>query len=130
MDPPELSILRRDNGTHVVRWNEGGRKRGRTFDRRRDAEKFEAEVRRRRAMGGIVVIPEQVTLAQLYARYVAAKADREKNTRDGYAAMWKHLERRLGHVPVQQVSPAIVEALGPEMVRDGVGVTSANKAIG
>jgi integrase len=81
-------------------------------------------------MGGIVVLPEPVTLAELYARYFASKAHREKNTRDGYAAMWKHLEPRLGHVPVQQISPAMVEALGPEMVRDGVGVTSANKAIG
>jgi len=125
-----VSIQRRENGTYVVRWNEGGRKRGRTFDRRRDAEKFEAEVRRRRAMGGIVVIPEPVTLAELYARYLASKAHREKNTRDGYAAMWKHLEPRLGRVPVQQISPAAVEALGPEMIRDGVGVTSANKAIG
>jgi integrase len=125
-----LSIQKRHSGSYVVRWNEGKRKRGKTFDRLRDAQKFEAEIRRRKAMGGIVALPEQITLEQLYDRYLLAKVGREKNTRDGYAAMWRHLSSRLGHVPVAQISPGTVEALGPEMIKDGVGVTSANKAIG
>jgi len=127
-----LSIQKLHTGRYYVRWNEGGKKRGRTFDRRRDAEKFEAEVRRRKAMGGLVIIPERITLSQLHERYIAFLKDkgREKNTMDGYAAMWKHLDKELGHAPVHEITPATVEALGPKMIRKGVGATSACKALG
>ncbi len=127
-----MSIQKLHTGRYYVRWNEGGKKRGRTFDRRRDAEKFEAEVRRRKAMGGLVIIPERITLSQLHERYIAFLKDkgREKNTMDGYAAMWKHLDKELGHAPVHEITPATVEALGPKMIRKGVGATSACKALG
>jgi integrase len=127
-----LSIQKLHTGRYYIRWNEGGKKRGRTFDRRRDAEKFEAEVRRRKAMGGLVIIPERVSLSELQERYIAflEEKGREKNTMDGYAAMWKHLDKELGHAPVHEITPATVEALGPKMIRKGVGATSACKALG
>ena len=126
-----MSIMKRDNGTYVVRWSEGRRKRGRTFARRSDAERFESEVRRRKQLGGIVVLPERVSLPELHERDVQPLRDlgRERNTLDGYAAMWKHLERELGSIEVHEITPATVEALGPRMVRSGVGPTSASKAL-
>lgn len=43
--------LHKDNGKYRVRWRQGGRQRSRTFDRKADADLFEAEVRRRRQLG-------------------------------------------------------------------------------
>ncbi|MGZ4301350.1 MAG: hypothetical protein ACXVR9_05935 [Gaiellaceae bacterium] len=77
------------------------------------------------------MIPERVTLGELHDRWLAhlQEKGREKNTLDGYAAMWKHLKRELEHVPIHEITAARVEALGPKMIANGVGVTSACKAI-
>lgn len=40
----------------VVRYREAGRNRSRTFDRKRDAEHFDAEVTRRRQLGGLATL--------------------------------------------------------------------------
>jgi hypothetical protein len=48
-----VSIHRREENW-VVRYREGGRNRSRVFDRKRDAERFDAEVTRRRQIGGVV----------------------------------------------------------------------------
>ena len=38
----------------IVRWREGTRNRRKTFDRRRDADLWDAEVRRRRQLGALL----------------------------------------------------------------------------
>jgi hypothetical protein len=62
---------RRSDGraVYVVRWYESGRgstKRKRTFDRRRDAELFEASIRRARQLGQLAseVIGSNATLEE------------------------------------------------------------------
>ncbi len=74
----EMSIQRRrrnDGRTaYVVRWYESGRgstKRKRTFDRRRDAELFEASVRRARQLGQLAseVIGSNATLEEFLVEW-------------------------------------------------------------
>lgn len=43
--------IHRDHGKYRVRWRQGTQQRSRTFDRKADAELFEAEIRRRRQLG-------------------------------------------------------------------------------
>ena len=52
-----MSISKKDNGRWLVRWEEEGRHRGRTFSRLEDARRFEAE-RRRQAELGAHAAPE------------------------------------------------------------------------
>ena len=59
--------IRRASGKLVweVRWRDGGANRARNFDRKRDAERFDAETRRRRQMGELASLTEgNVTLAE------------------------------------------------------------------
>jgi hypothetical protein len=46
-----MDLQRKPNGKWKLRWNEGGRKRARTFDRKGDAIKFEAGRIRRKQLG-------------------------------------------------------------------------------
>ena len=46
-----MSITRKENGRWLVRWEEEGRHRGRTFSRLEDARRFEAERRRQTELG-------------------------------------------------------------------------------
>lgn len=46
-----MSVVKR-NGRYQVKWKEpSGWRRSRTFDRKGDADRFDAEVRRRKALG-------------------------------------------------------------------------------
>ena len=85
-----------------VRYREGGRNRSRTFDRRRDAERFDAEVARRRQLGALAsldagreTLDEFVTgtWAPTYAVTLAPK------TRQHYANLYDfHISPELGSV--------------------------------
>jgi len=59
-----MDLRRKANGRLELRWWEAGRKRGRTFDRKGDAEKFMAWLLRRRQLGQ-AAIPEDVRLCEL-----------------------------------------------------------------
>ncbi|MGO8905636.1 MAG: hypothetical protein ACLQMH_08445, partial [Solirubrobacteraceae bacterium] len=63
-----MSVRRRDdrNGQYEVRWREGGRQRSRLFAKKGDAEAFELDVKRRRALGPLAagVIQSRMTLAE------------------------------------------------------------------
>jgi hypothetical protein len=53
-----------------VRWRESGARRGRTFDRQKDADRFATELRRRQQVAGVVRIDQgQQTLAEFVETY-------------------------------------------------------------
>ncbi len=64
-----MSVRRKANGRYEVRWTEGGKRHGRTFDRKSDAAAFELVARRRRQLGGLVVRDLDVTLAEFCAEW-------------------------------------------------------------
>lgn len=46
-----MDLKRKPNGKWELRWREGKTRRSRTFDRKKDAEAFEVDRRRRQQLG-------------------------------------------------------------------------------
>jgi hypothetical protein len=145
-----VSIRRTEDGRWQVRWYLAGRgspRRQRTFDRKRDAEDFETEVRRRRALGELGLLELRNRSVRELARewwrkYVVPNlADW---TLTGYEPMLaKHIEPRLGSLRVGEVSPEVVAdfrgAAGgrrrgppqrPPLARDPAGDVQAGRRLG
>jgi integrase len=106
-----VSVHRTTTG-YVVRWREGARNRQRSFDRRADAQRWDAEVRRRRQLGtlaqldaGIVTLNAYVieTWTAVYAPMLAAR------TREVYAHTFdRHIAPMLGDLALHTITPAVV----------------------
>ena len=96
-----------------VRWREEGRQRSRTFDRKDDAQRFEAGVRRRLQLGAHAPVePSRETLEEWVRRWWA---------RDSHA--WAASTRmQRGHILDKWVVPFIggvrLKDLGPTRVRE------------
>ncbi|QEC46175.1 site-specific integrase [Baekduia soli] len=125
----------RANGTtrYRVRWREAGRNRAETFDRRKDALNFEAEIRRRRQLGtldsldaGTETLDEYVTDTWAPA-HAPALAD---STRKIYALIYdRHLSPYLGDVSLRDITPERIARWQSERLAAGVGPHSVRKAI-
>jgi hypothetical protein len=90
--------LRRRDGKWQLRWSEGTRKRGRTFDRKSDAVAFEAERIRRKQLGR-AAIPKDVPLSEFVETYwrLHAVPNLAESTREFYKLTWtNHIMPRLG----------------------------------
>jgi hypothetical protein len=74
--------------TYVARWWEGGTKRKRTFDRKKDRDAFTSERLRRQALGDTPLPTPDITLAEMVEVYWQAYAVPQlaPQPRDSYAA--------------------------------------------
>ncbi len=130
-----MSVRQKANGRWEVRWEEpGGRRRGRTVDRRRDAERFDAQVRRVQQMGGLVKLDEDLpTLAEFVEEWwrVYALPNLAPNTRDVYGRVWdKHALPRLGGLRLRAITPGAVNLqLVEPMRRAGAGDAIIRKTL-
>lgn len=111
-----------------VRWREGGRgsrARTRTFDRKGDAVDFEDELRRRRRLGEIGLLPgSQETLdeyvCQTWAQTHAVTLS-PKTAKD-YAGLYdKHIAPHLGHHKLAALTPEMIARWQAERIADGAG---------
>ncbi len=59
-----MSVRRRENGRYEVRWRQGGRRYSRTFDRWRDANRFDLELRRRLQLGAVGLPEQEISLGE------------------------------------------------------------------
>ncbi|TMK41131.1 MAG: hypothetical protein E6G56_04470 [Actinobacteria bacterium] len=126
--------IKRRDGTpaFVVRWREGVANRRRTFDRRRDADLWDAEVRRRRQLGalhtldaGSDTLDEYVvgTWAQAHLPRLAPK------TRRVYVQMYdRHVSPHLGSVALRDFTPETIKAWHGALARAGTGPEALHKA--
>ncbi|MGH2946051.1 MAG: tyrosine-type recombinase/integrase [Solirubrobacteraceae bacterium] len=116
-----------------VRYRDAGRNRSRTFDRKRDAEHFDAEVTRRRQLGGLAALDagrqtldEFVTAvwAPTYAVTLAAK------TRQHYANLYDHhISPDLGHIALRELRPERIARWQADRLAAGAGpVCGASRA--
>lgn len=120
---------------YEVMWREGGRQRSRMFGRQGDAEAFELDVRRRRALGPLAgtVMQSKVTLAEFvdeewWPRY--AIPNLAPDTRRRYLEVWGHdLLPRLGGYPIRELTPLLVEDLRDQLSSQGLGVACQRKAL-
>lgn len=118
-----------------VRWVEGGRHRSREFDRKKDAETWDGEVRRRRQLGPLAsqVMVSKQTLAEFWLeewlpKYAAVNL--KQSTVRRYAEVWAtHLNPRLGGYPLGEITPALVEDVAAQLHSTGLSVASQRKVL-
>ncbi|HEX8745194.1 MAG TPA: site-specific integrase [Thermoleophilaceae bacterium] len=115
-------------GGYEVRWYEGGRgsrRRSRAFRRRRDAELFDAEITRRKALGELSFLDAaNTTMAELVDDWwkLYAKPNLALNTLNGYAhVLDRHVIPRLGSLKVRDVTPEVLARFRADLEQAGVG---------
>ena len=116
------------DGRYRVRWYDAGRegrRRSRAFARKRDAQLFEAELRRRRALGEFAFLEASNKRVEDLARdwwEIYAKPNLAYNTLAGYApALDKHVLPRLGKLKLRDVTPEVLGQLPRDLEKVGVG---------
>jgi integrase len=129
----DVSVNKKGNGKWEVRWRDAaGRRRGRTIDMRRDADRFATEIRRQQQVGDVVNIERgKVLLADFVVEYWRDYAipNLAPRTRDVYGRVWeKHLRPRIGSMPLRQLTTPTLTRLRAELSRDGAGDPTVLKA--
>jgi len=117
----------------VVRYREGSRNRSRSFDRKMDAERFDAEVKRRRQLGALAsleagreTLDEFVvdTWAPTHAVTLAPK------TRKHYAGLYDHhLSPHLGATPLRELRADRIARWQAERLATGAGPVAVRQAL-
>src|SRR3954451_17767593 len=117
--------LRDRRAVWSVRWREGDRNRSRDFDRKRDAEAFDAELRRRRRLGDLDLLDAgRETLADFAREWwrVYAEPNLAAKTLRMYADLWdRHVLPRLGSLELRRITPEVVENFQGDLRKAGVG---------
>lgn len=115
-----------------VRWRQGGRYRARTFDRKRDATNFAADLRRRQQLGTLATLDSgRVTLAE-YVANTWAKAYRvslAKSTRKRYGYLYdKHILPELGPLTLMEITPEVISRWQSDRLTAGGGPVAVRDA--
>lgn len=127
-----MSIRKTPTGRYEVRWREGSRRHGRTFDRLGDARIFETEVRRRRQLGGLLSSDLDITLEQLAAEWwlLHVEPNLAASTQLHYARVRDlHLLPHLGQYKLHEISPRLINRFRADLLRNGVGPPTARKTL-
>jgi integrase len=126
-----MDLHRKQNGKWELRWWEGGHKRARTFDRKGDGIKFEADRIRRKQLGH-AAIPDDVPLAEFVETYwrLHAVPNLAQSTRDFYKLTWvNHIMPRLGDYGVRELTPRRLARFREDLERASVGTATVVKAM-
>jgi integrase len=116
-----------------VRWRQGDRHRSRVFDRKRDAQNFEAELRRRNQVGTLAMLDSgRITLAQ-YVAGTWAKAyasNLAPATSIKYGHIYdKHILPELGPLTLREITPDVVARWQAERLAVGSGPVAVREAL-
>jgi integrase len=113
----DVTVRKKRNGRYEVRWREtGGQRRGRTFDRSGDADKFATKVRRTQQTAGLVEldVDNPITIGEYVEVWWRRHAmpHLAENTRRVYARVWEtHARETLGGVRVKLARTSTFEDL-------------------
>jgi hypothetical protein len=129
----DVAVSKKSNGKWEVRWRDGaGRRRGRTIDRKRDAD---GSPQRSAASSRSAISSTSnagfVILADFVVEYWRDYAipNLAPKTLDVYGRVWdKHLRPRIGALPLRQLSTPSLMRLRAELSREGVGDPTVLKA--
>ena len=119
----------RDGRTiYRVRWREAGRgtaNRSRTFDHENDALDFDRRVRRLKQTGDPALLADEMTLRQyVYAEWWPNYVERRLalSTQEGHSIdLELRIVPRLGHLPLTQLRPSVIERFAADLERAGTG---------
>jgi integrase len=125
-------VGRRPTTRQVVQWRvcwreagRGSQQRQRTFDRKRDAEDFDREVKRRKRLGELALWEHRNRTVRELAREWWRKyavPNLAELTLDGYEpVLSKHVVGRLGGHRVGEITPEVVADFRAQLERAGVG---------
>jgi integrase len=131
-----VSVRKRDDGRWEVRWYVAGRgspRRKRIFDRKGDADRFDAELRRRKALGELALFEQRnrsirELATEWWAKY--AVPNLAEWTLKGYERMLvSHIEPRLGAMRVGEVTAEVVADFRARLEAAGVGRHSVRQSM-
>src|SRR5262249_32937371 len=106
--------------------------RARTFRYLRDAQTYDAEVRRRLRLGEVGIIEGQrLTLTELRDSWTSAHyPNLSRMTIQSYDGIWsKHIEERFGRAKLGELRVPVIQAYVDELVRKDVGVATINRIL-
>lgn len=111
-----------------VRYWDAGRataNRNRTFDNEDDAITFDRRVRRLKQTGEPAIVADEITLRQyVYDEWWPNYAERRLalSTQEGHSIdLELRIIPRLGHLPLTQLRPSVVERFAADLEREGAG---------
>jgi integrase len=119
-----LSVQKLHDGKYKVRWRELGHARARTFRYLRDAETYDAEVKRRLRLGEVGIVDgSRISLDELYETWSQVHyRDLAPATVESYVGIWyRHLSKRFGRAKLGELRVPVIQAYVDELVRKGVG---------
>lgn len=129
-----IERLDRQGGTvWRVRWRQGGQNRARVLGRKRDAEAFDAEIRRRKRAGELLESAgARMTLAEFAREWwrLYGEPNLARSTLEGYAILWdRHVLPRIGGVRLRDLTPQVLERFRGELSAAGVGPAAQRKTL-
>src|SRR5829696_9176517 len=114
----------RGDGTKVwrVRWrDEHGRNRSKTLGRKRDAQAFDAEIRRLRRLGELGIMDAgRISLGEFGQEWLVAYAvpNLEPKTLRTYESLWdRHVLANIGSIELRQLRQVAVEHSGAQLAQ-------------
>jgi integrase len=126
-------VKRKSGVVWRVRWRDNGQPRSRVLGSKRDAEAFEAEIKRLKRMGQLAQMDAgRETVAEFAREWwrVHVVPNLAPRTRETYAIVFdKHLLPRVGGLALRDVTPAVVAGLSADMQAAGVGPAATRKAL-
>jgi integrase len=128
-----MSIETARRGVWRVRWREAGRNRSKVVGRKRDAEAFDAEIRRRQRLGELALMERGTEsladfVQEWYAKY--ALTNLEPKTIDLYEWLLNsHILPGLGALPLREITSDVIADWRAGLARKGLGVESQRKAL-
>lgn len=128
--------MQRTSGEVVwrVRWRDhSGSNRSKVLGRKKDAELFEAEVRRRKRTGELAAMDGGRETLDEYVSGVWARAyaaDLRPRTRQNYASSYdRHIGPRLGGMRLQEIDAEVIASFQGDMIQSGAKPHAIRKAM-
>jgi integrase len=129
-----IERLERDGGVvWRVRWRENGRNRSKVLGRKRDAEAFDAEVRRRKRTGELSELDAgKQTLAEFAEEWwrVHVQPNLAASTKKDYASTWdRHVLPALGGMQLRHINVEVVHRFAADLAEREVGPVARRKVL-
>lgn len=106
-----MSVHRAASGKWIVRYRDAGRNRSKTFSVKADADRFDAETRRRKELGELILSRRDVpTLREEAVDWLASKTDLAPSSEQLYSDRLRlHIFPELGGMKLIDIRPRVVE---------------------
>lgn len=125
--------VHRKGSKWTVRYREGDRNRSRTFDRKLDADRFAAEVTRRRQLGALPTLDAGRDTLDDFVTGVWAPTHAvtlAPKTRHTYAGLYDHhIAPYLGHIPLRELRAEQIGLWQADRLKSGAGRVAVRQAL-